>query len=307
MAAQHKADIEAAQARCTVLLKSIAAVAIPKDPIEEGECGTLAPVELVSVGKNPEVALSPPAIVNCDMAVAIHNWMKSDVQPLALKHLGKPVVRLETMSSYSCRHAYGRVHGKLSEHGKANALDVRGFATASGETAYVLEDWGPTSVEIAAAAAAAQKAQAEQALAAAKAKALAEAEAQARQLAAAKKGQPGTPPGNGAIANPLANATTLIEGLPKPPGTGLGLAPPSKLGGPKKKTAVQPPANLSPPAAANVSSDGTATAAKSQFLHAVHDQACHRFGTTLGPEANAEHRNHIHIDLAERKFKSICE
>ena len=306
MAALHKADIEAAQARCTALLKTITAVAIPKDPIEDGECGTLAPVELVSVGRNPEVALSPPAIVNCDMAVAIHDWMKGDVQPLAIKHLGKPVVRLETMSSYSCRHAYGRVHGKLSEHGKANALDVRGFVTASGETAYVLEDWGPTSVEIAAAAVAAQKAQAELSLAAAKAKAQAEADAQARQLAAANKGQPSHPPG-AAVPNPLANATTLIEGLPKGPGTDLGLAPPNKLGGPRKKAAGPPPASVASPHTAIATSDGTVTAAKSLFLRAVHDLACRRFGTTLGPEANPEHRNHIHIDLAERKFKAICE
>ncbi|MFX8301234.1 extensin family protein, partial [Acinetobacter baumannii] len=49
------------------------------------------------------------------------------------------------------------------------------------------------------------------------------------------------------------------------------------------------------------------SSAKSLFLRAVHDKACLRFGTTLGPEANAAHRNHLHVDMAERKFKKICD
>ena len=307
-AAQRQADIDSARARCTALLKSITAVAIAKDPIEEGDCGTLAPIELVSVGKNPEVALSPPAIVNCDMAVAIHDWMKADVQPLARKHLGKEVVRLETMSSYSCRNAYGRKMSKLSEHGRANALDIRGFVTASGQTAYVLEGWGMTSAEIRAAAVAAEKEQAARELAA-----KAEAEARAQALAAASRA---TPAANGTkqpAPNPIANAATIVDGLPKSgltfgtnlpkaSGSDLGLTQPNKLGGPKKHMAIiaAAPQAATPP-------DANSATATSLFLRAVHDTACHRFGTTLGPETNAAHRNHLHIDLAERKLKPICE
>jgi hypothetical protein len=44
-----------------------------------------------------------------------------------------------------------------------------------------------------------------------------------------------------------------------------------------------------------------------QFLHEIHASACRLFGTTLGPEANADHRNHFHVDMAERKFKKICD
>lgn len=296
----HQADIETARARCTALLKSVVAVTIAHDPIEEGECGALAPVELVSVGKNPEVALSPPAIVTCELAVALAGWVKADVQPLAKQHLGRDVVRIETMSSYSCRLAYGRKKGGLSEHAKANALDIRGFVTATGQTAYVLEGWGMTSAEIAAAADAATKEQAAREVAAALAKTAADAQAKA-QAAAAKPGGPAA----GAVPNPLAAATTLVDGLPKPSigSTGLGLAPPSRLGGPKKKAAVAAPV----PEAAYVSPDSGTATATSQFLRAVHASACRRFGTTLGPEANAAHRNHLHVDLAERKSKPICE
>jgi hypothetical protein len=34
------------------------------------------------------------------------------------------------------------------------------------------------------------------------------------------------------------------------------------------------------------------------FLRAVHDGACKEFSTVLGPEADAYHRDHFHVDLA---------
>ncbi len=46
---------------------------------------------------------------------------------------------------------------------------------------------------------------------------------------------------------------------------------------------------------------------RSQFLRAAHAAACRIFGTTLGPEANEDHRNHFHVDMAERKYKKICD
>ena len=65
------AEIAGAQANCTAILKRIKAVAIAQAPIREGECGAPAPIELVSIGSNPEVALSPPAIVTCELAEEI--------------------------------------------------------------------------------------------------------------------------------------------------------------------------------------------------------------------------------------------
>ncbi len=313
VAAQRKIEIDTARARCTALLASINAVTIAKDPIEDGSCGDLAPIELVSVGKNPQVAITPPAILNCDMAVAIHNWVKADIQPLAKKHLGKEIVRLETMSSYSCRNAYGRTLSKLSEHGKANALDVRGFATASGQTAYVLDGWGMTSGEIRAAAAAAEKEQAARLLAE-----KAQAEARTRALAAAKTAPS---PAQQTSPNPLANAGTLIEGLPKPAitfgngtakqPTDFGLAQPSRLGGPQKPADKKADAQAIPSKAAAAQAtptDHNASTITALFLRAVHESACKRFSTTLGPETNASHRNHFHVDLAHRNTnKAICE
>ena len=35
-----------------------------------------------------------------------------------------------------------------------------------------------------------------------------------------------------------------------------------------------------------------------QFLRVIHASACKRFGTVLGPDYNAAHRNHLHVELA---------
>jgi hypothetical protein len=45
---------------------------------------------------------------------------------------------------------------------------------------------------------------------------------------------------------------------------------------------------------------------KAQFVLYLHEEACRRFGTVLGPEANAAHKNHFHLDMKTRR-KSFCE
>lgn len=48
-------------------------------------------------------------------------------------------------------------------------------------------------------------------------------------------------------------------------------------------------------------------AAESKFLREAFDGACKIFGTTLGPEANAAHRDHFHLDMKERRYGGYCE
>jgi len=43
------------------------------------------------------------------------------------------------------------------------------------------------------------------------------------------------------------------------------------------------------------------------FLRRLHATACGNFGTVLGPEANEAHRNHFHLDLAQRRRNAFCE
>jgi hypothetical protein len=295
-------EVQLAQARCNVLLKNIAAVAVQEAPLRErSECGAPAPMRLTSVGK---IAFSPPPLVTCELIAALAEWLDRDVQPLARKHLGAPIARIETMSSYSCRNAYGRARGRVSEHGKANALDIGSFVTARGQAAMVIADWGPTARQIAAEAAA--DAIEEQ-------RAGSRTSVQGGPTPAPQRNSPVAAPGG--QKPPVAAATLLplelragvvIPGitLDTPgggqgePAFGLG-APPSRLGGPKPAGAAGPDAAN----AATANADG-----KTDFLRAVHRAACKRFNTALGPEANKAHLNHFHIDMAERiKNTKVCE
>lgn len=44
------------------------------------------------------------------------------------------------------------------------------------------------------------------------------------------------------------------------------------------------------------------TPAERRFLRTVHESACKRFGTTLGPDYNEAHRNHFHLEADGASF-----
>jgi hypothetical protein len=112
-----------------------------------GECGAIDPVLLQSVilPDQGKVAVVPPATLRCTMAEAVAVWLRDEVAPAAQK-LGAPLRRLDNADSFECR-GMNRVSGaKLSEHGRANALDVGGLRLADGRLidltdVNVAKDW----------------------------------------------------------------------------------------------------------------------------------------------------------------------
>jgi hypothetical protein len=276
-------EIASARARCQTLLKDRNVVFIQAGPIKEKECGTPAPIELISIGASPQVSLSPPPIVTCDLAAALSTWLDQEVQPAARQLLGGPVIRLEVMSAYSCRNAYARITARLSEHGRANAVDIAGFITDRGDLAGLKTDWGETSRDIQFKIAAA-KAEAERLAKAAK--------SSLRQPVLAGAGGIVLRGSKASEVEADESKTATVLSLPGTALTAsnptLGLVPPSRLGGPKAASEVNP-------------------ASRQAFLRRIHTGACRHFGTVLGPEANEAHRNHFHLDMAERKVKKICE
>lgn len=289
-------DVNLAKARCADILRSLDAVTMPEPPMRHGACGAPAPVRLISIGRKPEVALSPPPLVTCDMVQALHTWITKDVQPAAKRTLGTQVVKLELMSDYSCRNAYGNRHGRLSEHARANAIDIRGFMTTKGEMTAFLEDWGPTGREIREIAAKAAREKLEAARLATKPAAATPAPA----ATAAASPSAGTSGGEALAAAAGLTRATIAEGLARIPsvpmsskGEAAVAAGFSHLGGPKTSASAEPvPPNVNGRAA---------------FLRQVHDSACKTFGTVLGPEANRAHRNHLHVDMADRSTGVYCE
>ena len=147
------AEIADAKARCTAALKGLDAEVTAEAPIKEGLCGTPAPIRLTRLGS---VTFAPAALINCGLLQPLNTWITKDLQPAAQRQLNAKITKIEVMSDYSCRTAFGRVGRKLSEHAYVDALDIRSFVTAKGEEVAVLNSWGATNRDIAAAAAAAK-------------------------------------------------------------------------------------------------------------------------------------------------------
>jgi hypothetical protein len=309
-------EIGDAKARCTAALKGLDADVTTEAPIKEGPCGTPAPIRLSRLGS---VTFSPAALINCGLLQPLNTWITKDLQPAAQRQLGAKITKIAVMSDYSCRTAFGRVGRKLSQHAYVDALDIRGFVTAKGEEVAVLKNWGATYRDMAAAAAAA-KAKEEQ-LAAAQTDAV---NAQRDNLRDGKSGAREAPaptptasslgtPGNGTAkatrSGSIDKVTVILSGSGKKPAAAARLGGPDDqvladaakkskkaLKGMEHTAAISPELLATPP-----------TGPRARFLREAHAAACRIFGTTLGPEANEAHRNHFHVDMAERKVKKICD
>lgn len=101
-------------------------------------CGWSDAVRLRDVGA---VALSSPLVLSCPLAATTVLWTRQVLQPLAEAQLGQPLVRLDHLGSFACRDVYHRAQGALSEHARADALDVNGFELADGRRVLVRRDW----------------------------------------------------------------------------------------------------------------------------------------------------------------------
>jgi hypothetical protein len=100
-----------------------------------GDCGgeDLVRLEAVVLPDKRQVSVKPAAILRCPMASAIADWIRTDMAPLAA-NLGSVISDLDNFDSFECRGRNRTVGGKLSEHGRANALDVRALKLANGQS-----------------------------------------------------------------------------------------------------------------------------------------------------------------------------
>ena len=107
-----------------------------------GGCGgtDLVRLEAIVLPNKHRVAVTPAATLRCSMASAVADWIRTDVVALAARQNSEPAV-LDNFDSYECR-GFNRIAGAhLSEHGRANALDVRAIKLANG-TSIALTDRG---------------------------------------------------------------------------------------------------------------------------------------------------------------------
>jgi hypothetical protein len=100
-----------------------------------GGCGgeDLVRLEAVVLPDKHLVSVKPAAILRCSMASAIADWIRSDMAPLA-SSLGSAISDLDNFDSFECRGRNRVAGAQLSEHGRANALDVRALKLANGQS-----------------------------------------------------------------------------------------------------------------------------------------------------------------------------
>lgn len=100
-----------------------------------GACGgeDLVRLEAIVLPDKRKVAVKPAAILRCTMASAIADWVRKDMVPLATS-LGSAIADLDNFDSFECRGRNRIAGAMLSEHGKANALDVRAIKLANGQS-----------------------------------------------------------------------------------------------------------------------------------------------------------------------------
>jgi hypothetical protein len=99
-----------------------------------GACGAVDVVRLEAVftTDSRRVALAPPAVLRCSMAEAVVRWLREEAAPLIAQR-GAPPASLTTAASFECRGRNRVVGAQLSQHGLANALDIRAFTLADGK------------------------------------------------------------------------------------------------------------------------------------------------------------------------------
>jgi hypothetical protein len=149
-AAAQSAPSEASSA-CQVRLSSDRAVFKPLGELG-GPAGCGGPdvvhLERIILADRTEVAVEPPATLRCEMAEAIVHFVRQDLAPAAAA-IGAPLTAIENFDSYDCRGRNRVVGAKLSEHGLANALDIRSVRLKDGRVVRPADSGAPREFRVA--------------------------------------------------------------------------------------------------------------------------------------------------------------
>jgi hypothetical protein len=107
------------------------------DRVFDNGCSALGSVQLLDIG-TPTTNLGA---MTCPLARTFARWAREAVQPAAQQWFGMKVTKIESFGTYSCRPVNGQDGNKLSEHGRANAVDIGAFVLADGRRITVLDGW----------------------------------------------------------------------------------------------------------------------------------------------------------------------
>ncbi|MDO8875847.1 MAG: extensin family protein, partial [Pseudolabrys sp.] len=128
----NTAEVTSAPSACRQRLEKVAVVAAMPRLIGPGACGgtDIVRMDAVMVG-GKKVDIKPAPYLQCPIAEQLALWLRDDTAPLVAA-VGGVLKSLETYDDFSCRGRNRKMFGKVSEHGKANAIDLRGFTLQDG-------------------------------------------------------------------------------------------------------------------------------------------------------------------------------
>jgi hypothetical protein len=103
-------------------------------PSSSAACRVPQPVRLKSVRMNGmDVQLPDHPILNCAFARRFVNWLKEQAGPAATATEGFALTEFYTGPGFQCRGRNGDHSGKISEHGRGNAIDVERMKFSDGQ------------------------------------------------------------------------------------------------------------------------------------------------------------------------------
>lgn len=131
-------EVTSEPSACRMRLEKFAVVAAMPRLIGPGSCGGGDIVRLDAVlvgggGKPSEVKridIKPAPYLQCPMAEQLALWVRDDAAPQTAA--AGPLRSVETYDDFNCRGRNRKMFGKVSEHGKANAVDIRGLTFQDG-------------------------------------------------------------------------------------------------------------------------------------------------------------------------------
>lgn len=119
-------------------LERLAAIAeVEAEPPAAGQpacqAQDLVRLSAIRLAGGERVAVAATARIRCTLAEALTAWMRDDVAALVSQAGSRPAT-LVVDTSYECRPRNRIVGAKISEHGRGNAVDLRGFVLADGRS-----------------------------------------------------------------------------------------------------------------------------------------------------------------------------
>ena len=113
---------------CGRLMTEGKVVAQAAAAVSDGEsCGIAAPVtlEAVVLRDGRRVPLVPPALMRCDLADRLADWLRDGVAPATAAE--GPLLGVADAAAYVCRNRNWMAGARISEHARGNAIDILAF------------------------------------------------------------------------------------------------------------------------------------------------------------------------------------